>query len=711
MPSSLRDAARPLERATPDGGTPDRGTPGRGSPRGFRPEVQALRALAVAMVVLFHLWPGRLPGGYVGVDVFFVISGFLITGHLLRETEATGRVRLARFWARRARRLLPAAYLVLAVTVVATVLVAPRSLWQQWFRETLGATLYVENWVLAADAVDYLAADADPSPVQHYWSLSTEEQFYLVWPLLALLAAVVATRRGASTRRTTAVLLAAATAGSFAYSLWLTSASPASAYFVTPARAWQFGAGALLALWLARPDRRPVRDGVRVAAGWAGLAALVACALVYDASTPFPGTAAVVPVLATVAVIAAGAPGGRLSPAPLYAWRPVSFTADVSYSLYLWHWPAIVLAPFVLGHEAGLVERLLLLAGVVLLSALSKRFVEDPARFSTRWDLHRTRRALGATVAGTAALSLVAGCALSVAQHRAAEQREVAARVVAERPACFGAEAMDGDRPCANPDLDDVAVPAPEAVADDVAGPGKCFVDVDESALADCSFGPVDDPDVPHVVLVGDSHARALMPAFLELVDQGRLSLSVQLKSSCAWSTGPVDSDDERARTCEQWKDRLEPWLEEQAPATDAVVTTGYLKYLSGDRTRQATDLAAAWRPVAERGVPVVALSDNPSHDDEPSQCLDQGLLARPDRCDVPQRQAFPDPQVFEDAADEVPGATFVDLTRFYCRDGSCPAVIGGVNVYRDEHHLTTTYTRTMTPYLERELRDAGVPV
>ena len=700
-----------LVRDRPSGTPAAPGSDPRRPPRTFRPEIQALRALAVALVVLYHFWPGRLPGGYVGVDVFFVISGFLITGHLLREAESTGRVRLARFWARRARRLLPAAYLVLAVTVVATLLFAPQSLWQQWFRETLGATLYVENWVLAGDAVDYLAADGDPSPVQHYWSLSTEEQFYLVWPLLVVLGTVVAARRGASTRRTTTLLLGAATVASFAYSLWLTSTNPAPAYFATTTRAWQFGAGALLALWLTRPGRRPVGDGVRTAVSWAGLALLAACALTYADSTPFPGTAALLPVVGTVAVIAAGAPGGRLAPTPLFAWRPVQQTGEISYALYLWHWPAIVLAPFVLGHEAGLLERAALLAGVVLLAAATKRWVEDPARFSERWGLHRTRRTLAVTAAATAALALVAGGGVATAQHRAQEQEAVAARIVADPPSCFGAAEMDPEKPCDNPALDDVVVPAPVAVSDDIAGPRDCFVDVDETALADCSFGPVDDPDVPHVVLVGDSHARALLPAFRELAAEGRVSVTAQLKNSCAWTTGPVDADGERARTCEDWRDQLESWLEQHAGSTDAVVTTGYLDFLSGDPDRQASDLAAAWRPVAERGVPVVALSDNPQHDQEPSQCLDGGLAADATRCDLPEDQAFPDPQVYEEAADEVPGASFVDLTSLYCRDGTCPAVIGGVNVYRDTHHLTATYTRTMTPYLERELRDVGLPV
>ena len=204
------------------------------------------------LVVGFHLWPVRIPGGYVGVDVFFVISGFLITSHLMREVERDGRISFGRFWARRARRLLPAAYTVLAAAAVATYLWLPRVAWEQSFREIIASSLYVQNWQLAADAVNYLAADNAPSPVQHYWTLSVEEQFYLVWPVLIVLTIVVAARARWERSVALAVSLSVVTASSFVYSLWMTGHNPSAAYFVTPTRAWQFGAGALLGMYAAR---------------------------------------------------------------------------------------------------------------------------------------------------------------------------------------------------------------------------------------------------------------------------------------------------------------------------------------------------------------------------------------------------------------------------------------------------------------------------
>jgi peptidoglycan/LPS O-acetylase OafA/YrhL len=316
-----------------------------------RVEIQALRALAVSLVVLYHVVPLRLPGGYVGVDVFFVVSGSLITAHLLREVERTGRIRLAPFWARRARRLLPASLLVLLVSVAATVVWVPQTYWQGWLREIGASALYVENWVLAGDAVDYLAHTNAASPAQHYWSLSTEEQFYLAWPLLVALASWVAVRLGVRRRTALGALFGLLTLVSFLWSLWTTQVSPPDAYFTTPTRAWEFSLGGLLALWTATPPAG--REQLRSLVSWTGFGAIAITALTYTGETPFPGTAALLPVLGTVAVIWAGAPRHDWSPTAVADFGPVRFLGNVSYSAYLWHWPLVVVLPFALGHPLG----------------------------------------------------------------------------------------------------------------------------------------------------------------------------------------------------------------------------------------------------------------------------------------------------------------------------------------------------------------------
>jgi peptidoglycan/LPS O-acetylase OafA/YrhL len=684
-----------------------------------RAEITALRACAVLLVVLYHLWPGRLPGGYIGVDVFFVISGFLITSHLLRESSSTGKIALGRFWARRARRLLPAAYLVLAASAVAVAAWMPVSTWQTNYRQIIASTLYVQNWVLAADSVDYLASDVDPAVAQHYWSLSIEEQFYLVWPLLILAAAVWARRRSSSPTAATWWAIGVPTAASLVFSLWITQANPAAAYFVTPARAWQFGAGGLLGLWFAtRSSHRPRRAGpsagwriaVPTLASWGGFAALAWCGLTYDETTPFPGTAALLPVAATLAIIAAAEPLGRLSPTPVMRSRPVRFFGDISYSLYLWHWPPIVILPVVLGHSMGFSARVSVLVGAILAAAATKKWVEDPVRFTRRPALRRPLTALVATAAGAAVI--VAGARVGVGTAVAVErtQQAAVAAVLKDVPDCFGAAAMDPQKPCSNPALDGTMIPAPAAaVRDDTHYPG-CFTNITGTSLNDCTFGKVDDPSIPHVVLLGDSHALMLLPALEVLAKEGKISVTAQIKGSCAWTRDPINHWNEaRVDSCQKWKAKLEPWLVEQAPTTDLILTTGYARFNGGTPEEQVKSMQAAWKPLAELGVPIVAVRDNPRHSEDPLDCLERARDIGPTTCAVKEKDALGNFDAFAKTAGTVKGSTLLDLSDYYCRDGICPSVIGGVTVYRDITHLTQTYSRTLAPYIHRELVDLGV--
>ena len=290
----------------------------------------------MALVVVYHFWPERVTGGFVGVDVFFVISGFLITSHLLSRPPRDW-AGLAGFWGRRIRRLLPASFLVLAATLAATLLIAPRTMWEATATQTAAAALYVENWLLAGQAVDYLAIDNVPTPVQHFWSLSIEEQFYLAWPVLILIAYWVASRLVRVRVKTLVVGLFGVIVGlSLAASVLYTAGDPAAAYFVTWTRVWELGVGGLAACVFVRVSRLlGDRDGLRSLLAYAGLAMVLASALLFDAATPFPGVAALIPVAGTALVLLAAVQRSPLSPLPVMALRPVQAIGDWSYSIYL----------------------------------------------------------------------------------------------------------------------------------------------------------------------------------------------------------------------------------------------------------------------------------------------------------------------------------------------------------------------------------------
>ncbi|MGD8199385.1 acyltransferase family protein [Ornithinimicrobium sp. W1679] len=357
-------------------------------PRDFRADIEGMRAIAVIGVVLWHAGVTLLPGGFVGVDVFFVVSGFLMTALLLEEARARGRVDLGRFYARRARRLLPAALTALAGTALLTVAFIPRTRWGEIGGDLVASAAYLINWRLADRAVDYLDLERAPSPVQHYWSLAVEEQFYILWPVLLLVVLVVA--RGRARVFTTWVwtLTAVLLLGSLGLSWWWTQEHPSQAYFVTFTRVHELMLGAVVALGAAAWPRLP-----RVAAaavGWLGLGMIVASLLVIDLTTPFPGTWALLPTVGTALVIVAGAAAGGWGPERLLRARPLQWVGRISYSLYLWHWPFVAAAASVVGVGSGGPDALPVAwgLGAVLVSVvpawLSFRYVEEPVRVRGR---------------------------------------------------------------------------------------------------------------------------------------------------------------------------------------------------------------------------------------------------------------------------------------------------------------------------------------
>lgn len=341
----------------------------------FRPDIEGLRAVAILTVVLYHAGVPGLRGGFVGVDVFFVVSGFLITGLLVREVARTGTVGLASFYAARARRLLPAAAVVLVATSVAAAVLLPPLQARKVLGDTVAAALYLGNYRFAIEGTDYLA-DTAPSPLQHYWSLGVEEQFYLVWPALILGVAWWLRRRSAGGGRGTAslpyfVVLAVLAGGSLALCVLWTRTLPAWAFFSLPTRAWELAIGGLVALTATQWRRLPPVCAAVV--GWGGLALILATCNQIGAATPYPGTAALLPVLGTALVIGAGCATPDLGVGRLLSKPVLRAIGRVSYSWYLWHWPALLLAPALIGADLGLAGRLAMVVMSLGLAILTDR--------------------------------------------------------------------------------------------------------------------------------------------------------------------------------------------------------------------------------------------------------------------------------------------------------------------------------------------------
>ncbi len=669
-----------------------------GPTAGFRSEIQALRALAVLGVVLFHLWPGRLTGGYAGVDVFFVISGYLITSHLAREVASTGRVALSRFWARRIRRLLPAALTVLVLTTAATYAWVPRSLWPQHLWEVIASATYWENWRLTAEAVDYLGAENNPSSVEHYWSLSVEEQFYIIWPLLLVLALAIARRLHAHRSTVFVTALSVVGVAGLTTSIWVTAANPAAAYFITPTRVWEFAVGGLLAFAPSAAARLGVRGRAGVA--WAGWAAIGVTFVLYTPQTPFPGWTALLPVLGTAAVIWAGS-FHRGALARITEWRPVRFTGDVSYSLYLWHWPFIVIAPYALDRPKSFLGNVAILVGCYVLAALSKRLIEDPARESAYL---RTRTGLTYAVAAVAMAITIAFAAWGLVSARGSlqESEDRASELVGRTEGCFGAAAvLGGEQPCIDPELDGVLLPEPAAILEDTGHAYDCYDQKPGATVETCTYGSTR-PDALKVALIGNSHAASLIPGLMDQLESANWSMDTYVSRGCTWMA-VVPGDD-----CAEHREALQEAMETGGYDVILVSERRSLDLPADAENPEAQRHADAWAPVLAQGVPIVALADNPRLTDVTLDCIARANgYDEASECGVSREIGMGTsdhlPTAVELAGD---GAYLIDYSDLYCDATWCPAVIGHVIAYRDLSHITATFSRTLAPFLVEDIEE-----
>ncbi|MES2172295.1 MAG: acyltransferase family protein [Actinomycetota bacterium] len=654
----------------------------------FQAHIQGLRAIAVVLVVLYHFWPGRLGGGYIGVDIFFVISGFLITGQLARELDRSGRISLPSFWAKRARRLLPASLLLLLFGVVVTLFILPLSSLVSSLKEIVASAFYVENWSLAAGSVDYLASH-NATVAQHYWSLSVEEQFYIVWPLLLLGATWLAVKLFSKRRWIPMIgVVVLVTAASLVASLLYTHSNPSEAFFVTFTRGWEFGVGGILALL---PRLRPRQVWLSNLLGFAGILIILVTAYRYNQDTQFPGTAAILPVAGAALVIVSERRARWVDAAGLLSLRPVRFIGDISYSVYLWHWPLIIIAPYIPGWGLDGINRVALLVASFVLGWLTKRFVEDPVRRWRFFTARKPRVTYAFVVAGMAVIALAAGSVFAVQNPKYAAAASELRSISANPPACFGALSSDS---CVNPSLVNKVIPDAGFGNADEPGHDNCFVQLNESGVVACHFGSKA-KDAPRVALIGDSHAYQYIEVMIALADKNGWALTTYLKGACPWNTTPIGGPSVAfTDSCSAWLANLKTTLA-KTPEYDAIVVgalhdTPYITASSDPEGEIASGFETAWTQA--KGAPIVAMVDNPDFLTDPNKCL---RLSAAKDCTEARSDVLPKLDPIRTAADAV-GAATVDLTGTYCGASTCFSVIGGANVYRDQDHLTVTWTMTL---------------
>lgn len=669
-----RDAIAPSP-VCPQNGSPDRapGPKPLKTTHAFRPDLEGLRGVAVLLVVLFHAGIERFQGGFIGVDVFFVLSGYLITDLLVLEADRTLKLDFVRFYARRARRLLPAAALVTLVTLLASWLILSPLEMAEVARSARATAAYLSNFRFMFGATDYFAAVSEINPLLHTWSLAVEEQFYLLWPFLVWIGV-----RGSRSRTRLVTLVLGVTIVSLFGCVWLTHARQPWAFFMSPARAWEFGVGALACLVPSSTLRTHQRFSL--ALGGAGLIAVCISGFLFTADSVFPGTLALLPVLGTAAVLMAGVGAPDAWVGKFLKVAPLQYLGRLSYSWYLWHWPVLILSAAWLG-DLSLPQKLIAVVLSLGFAELAYRLIENPIRFEPRLLSAPASRSLwlGAAITVGCIAAASAMLKLSLLQSERAPYRDLA-KLAADRGRIYD----DG-----------------------------CMVPITEIKPRECVYGDVHSSTT--VVAFGDSHTAQWFPAMEEVARERGWRLVYFTKSGCPSTDVPVFSHvlkrDEVE--CSAWRGKVLTRIQDLRPSL--IILTNTFAYVKrpGTRDARARLTPADWRlgtyrtfsALSSTGALIVLLRDSPRPPFDVPVCLARSARRSwqsRELCDMRRDQVL-NSEVFDaelSAAHNFADVSVVDLSSSFCNEVTCRAASSGTVIYRDDSHITSDFARSLAPVL-----------
>ncbi|MGO4583655.1 acyltransferase family protein [Arthrobacter sp. 2RAF6] len=689
---------------------------------GLRPDIQGLRAFAVIVVILDHTihWP---KGGFIGVDVFFVISGFLITGHLLREHEKTGRISFLQFYKRRAKRILPAAALVLVVTVAAAYALLNPARFREAIWDAVWSLFFGANWRFAAIDTDYFQMDGPVSPLQHFWSLAVEEQFYFVWPWLLLGAFFLLLRKpGARPNAIAGCAIGIVSVASLAWAIFETSSNPGLAYFSTFSRAWELGVGAGLAC--AAPILGRMSDRARPVLAWAGVIGLVASLFVVSESAGFPAPSALFPVMSAALFIAAGtgAPSHR---SLVVLTNPVSrYLGDISYSLYLWHFPVIVFGAALVPNKDVLYYAAVAVI-ILLLAVFAYHLVEDPIRKSAWLDgKKKAKHFRPSNQYKLTSLALLATVTLAVVGMAIAKTSSQPVTPLAGT--AIGSVSPATSTPALSPELAEVqkgiqaasrAVewpalsPAIEDLGSDAWGKQMekvTCVNVQADNMQNCLFK---NPGATKTaVLYGDSFAMAWSPGIKAALANSDYNLQILTLAQCPAATVSVTGDGGKAfPECDAHHAWATGVISAMKPdlliMASAETTLGRLasKAKGGDAVSEYVNgMKTALQALAPSAKSVVVLSSPPGGQNLQT-CVTK--LSKPADCASTITSEWGNFVDKERAVSEAASAKYVDTHLWFCDEfGGCPAFVGTTPVRVDSNHMTIQYSTSLAPVLRAAL-------
>jgi peptidoglycan/LPS O-acetylase OafA/YrhL len=658
-------------------------------------EIEGLRGIALSLVVLFHIFgAGRVSGG---IDVFLVISGYLLTRSITRKIQL-GEPFLGAHFSRVIARLVPSAVVVIAFVAVATWVLSPASKWLQIAHELIASILYFENWELISSQLAYGAAGVNTSPLQHFWSLSVQAQFFLVWPFLLIAVSIIARARDWKLIRVFLITTASIAAASFVYSVILVSADQSVAYLSTWARVWEMAVGALIALGAVKFT---FPEWVGNTFAWIGLTLIASCGFIIDGATAFPGVLALWPVLGAVLVLIGAGGKSKFSPVHLLETRPLRFLARISYPLYLWHWPLLIFYIEYRNYQSIEWEGAAAIFGLSLgLAWLTQRLIAEPMLI--RRPRISAARPILMPAAFVSTIALVLAMGVGALEASSDRQLAEASTASANHP---GALALtDG---VLAEDATVAFVPAAEVAERDIPdiyergcvqsylnepGMEKVLVCVDEDAIN----------PVKRIVMSGGSHVLHWYPALKAIALQENWQIDVVDKDGCRLGVGQ-DDEFPSSPTCEAWNVDALATIIKMKP--DAVFTIGTrTPSNSGSETFYSTQVDV-WKVLDEADIPVIAMRDTPRFSFRVPQCV-EAHDGDPTLCSRNRSELFLDRAPVLDAVGLPETTALIDLSDSFCAESVCEAIVGNVLVYRDDDHMTATYSRTLAPSLRAQLKE-----
>lgn len=649
----------------------------------FRPELEGVRAVAAFLVAVYHIWIGSVSGG---VDVFFIVSGYLITTSLLSRMERDGKINFIENLLNLAKRLVPLSFTVLLVTALLAIWLLPQTIWKQTISELFSSMFYFQNWQLATSAVDYLGQNNEASPLQHFWAMSIQGQFYITWPFIITAVYLLAKKvLKTPVRKTLLAVLVAIFAVSLSYSIYMTDANQPWAYFDTFARAWEFSLGGILALLI---PYLTFNKTVSFVMGWLGLAVICFTGMVLPVSTVFPGYAALLPTFGVIFVIVSAENSSRFGVKRLLSSKPLMYFGSISYGFYLWHWPLLVFYyAYFKTDTVTLWAGLAILALSFVLSVFSIKKIEAPVR---ELNVRQSKRRVAKVLVAIALPVIVVGTSWNLYVQASMNEEAAMEYSIEKYP---GARAISEN---IVPEEGVEPIPSMGMIKDDLPSfyeGHTCSSHGKDATVKKCSYGVTDNPD--HVVaLVGGSHSGHWFPALEKIAPELNLQVDVFIKDACRFTAD--DFGGALSESCMAWNEDVTEALKQNPP--DMIFTTSTVE--SGDTV--PTGYVEKWK--AFEGITdIFAVRDNPKMPQNIADCL----AKEAEDCSAPRDEVLSEVLPWENTEGLPGNVSFFDTSPYFCDDETCPPIIGNIIIYRDRAHLTTRYVETMAPVIGEALEEA----